>query len=311
MHDIFLNRRIKQFLAVYECGTIHGAAEALGVSQPALTVSLRNLELDLGIKLFVRSVRGMAPTPAGDTLHRFGATLRQGGRLALEEIRMQSEDHAGGLRIGAGVAWATTILPSVLDRLQHKFPGVSLDLITGVGDQLATRLISAELDVIIAAGSVQSLANTEFRCQALTNLSMKVVADPRSKIASYGTVTPAQLSAVPWVGFYEDESMVQFSNHFLALHGQPPAQFSMRTNSPKSLISYLCNTEYVAVLIAPLAEAAVSSGLVELETTTPLWDLPVSIYYRAIASYSPTVRAFSEFTEHEMKRFGTVKTNLT
>lgn len=300
MHDIFLNRRIRQFLAVYECGTIHAAAEALGVSQPALTVGLKNLEQDLGIKLFVRSVRGMAPTQAGDTLHRFGATLRQGSRLALEEIRMHSDDHAGGLRIGAGVAWATTILPNVLDRLQRKFPTVSIDLITGVGDQLATRLISAELDVIIAAGSVQSFDNTDFKCHPLTNVSMKVVADPGSKIASFGAVSPAQLSAVPWVGFYEDESMVQFSNHFLALHGLPPAKFSMRTNSPTALISYLCDTEYVAVLIAPLAEAAVRSGLVKLETMAPLWDLPVNIYYRTIASNSPTVRAFRKFTEHEI-----------
>ncbi|MEL7346107.1 MAG: LysR family transcriptional regulator, partial [Pseudomonadota bacterium] len=44
-------------------------------TQPALTVSLRNLELELGYRLFDRSVKGMTPTQAADTLYRFGVTL--------------------------------------------------------------------------------------------------------------------------------------------------------------------------------------------------------------------------------------------
>jgi len=50
------------FVAVVESGSIHGAARKLGLSQPALTKALRNLEQDLGVQLVVRTTRGSLPT---------------------------------------------------------------------------------------------------------------------------------------------------------------------------------------------------------------------------------------------------------
>ena len=301
--NLFMNRRIEQFMTVYESGTIHAAAEALGISQPALSVSLKNLEDELAIKLFDRSVKGMNSTIAGETLYRFGATLRQGGRFAIDEMRRLTEGVFGGLRIGTGVAWATTVLPGALNELHSAYPELSIDLVTGVGDQLVTRMISGELDVMIAAGSVQRLATPEFHGNALTKLPMKVVADPNSKLAQEQLVSPQQLSSVPWVGFYEDDSMVRFSNHFLALHGLPPAKFAMRTNSPTSLASFIKGTEFVAVLIAPLAKSVTKNGLVELPTTMPLWDLPVSIYHQSIATSLPIIMTFNDLVGAAMREF--------
>lgn len=303
MENLFLNRRIEQFMSVYEQGTIHGAAEALGISQPALTVSIRNLEDSIGVKLFSRSVRGMAPTPAGDTLYRFGGTLRQGARFALGEIRRHEEGAIGSLRIGAGVAWATTILPGVLNELHENYPDLAIDLITGVGDQLAARMISGELDVVIAAGSILSLSQEEFVCTPLTNLPMKVVVDPGSKLAHGRPVTPRELSSVSWVGFYEDENIVQFSNHFLATHGLPPAKFAMRTNSPTALTAFMKGTEFAALLIAPLARSAAGAGLVQLEASVPLWNLPVNIYHRSVANSAVTVQKFVALARSVMTKF--------
>ncbi|WP_298852829.1 LysR family transcriptional regulator [uncultured Ruegeria sp.] len=299
-----MNRRIEQFLAVYEEKNIHKAAEVLGISQPALTVSLKNLEEALGAKLFTRSVKGMSPTPAAGVLYRFGMTLHQCGRFVDEEIQGLSGGITGRLRVGAGVAWATTVLPDVMNRMHEKFPALSIDLITGVGDQLATRLIDGELDVVVAAGSVQSLASPEFHCEPMINLPMKIVADPKSKLAQQSVVSPEQLASVKWVSFYEDESMVQFSNHFLALHGLPPAKFVMRTNSPTSLTSFLKKTEFVAILIAPLAgSTTMASGLIQLKSSVALWELPVAIYYRKIVEGSETIASFRKLTKSAMEQF--------
>lgn len=303
MEQLFLNRRMEQFMAVYEQGTIHGAAEELGISQPALTVSLRNLEEAIGAKLFSRSVRGMSPTPAGDTLYRFGGMLRQGARFALGEIRRHEQGTIGSMRVGAGVAWATTILPGILNELHQTYPDLAIDLITGVGDQLAARMISGELDMILAAGSILSLSSEEFVCTPLTNLPMKVVVDPGSKLTHGRPVTPRELSSVPWVGFYEDENIVQFSNHFLASHGLPPAKFAMRTNSPTALTAFMKGTDFAAVLIAPLARSAASVGLVQLEASVPLWNLPVNIYHRSVVNSAVTIQKFVELARSVMTKF--------
>jgi DNA-binding transcriptional LysR family regulator len=303
MDGLFQNRRISQFMAIYETQNIHRAAEMLGITQPALTVSLRNLEEELGHKLFDRSTKGMAPTPAGEALFRFGATLQQGGRLAAGEIRRLGGDGSGRLRIGAGVAWTTTLLPGLLREMHRRFPDLSIDLISGVGDQLATRLIDGELDVVLAAGSIDRLDSAEFRQDHLVNMEMKAVADPRSRLGRKRKITVEDLVSVDWVGFYEDEIIVQQSRHFLALHGLPPARFVMRSNSPATLTAFLKGTEFISVLIVPLVATAVEAGLVELEMDKPLWQLPVGLFYRPVAEHSQTLMTFNKLCSDRIQSF--------
>lgn len=288
MDTLFLNRRIEQFLAIYETQNIHRASDVLGITQPALTASLKNLEAEIGQQLFDRSVKGMAPTPAADALYRFGTTLRQGGRLALGEMRMQGSDSGGALRIGAGVAWATTMLPDLLREMHTRFPSLSFDLISGVGDQLAARLLDGELDIVIAAGSIARLLSTDFQQHHVVNMPMKVVADPQSPLGRKGRITAADMVSTNWVGFYEDELIVQQSRHYMALRGLQPPHFVMRSNSPATLIAFMKGTDFISVLIGPLIAPALRAGLVELELDEPLWELPVHLYHRPIAEhYSP------------------------
>ena len=60
-----LTSRLRKFLAIYERSSIHRAAEELRISQPALTVALKQLEESFGEPLFQRSVQGMTPTRGG------------------------------------------------------------------------------------------------------------------------------------------------------------------------------------------------------------------------------------------------------
>ncbi|MDW4499349.1 LysR family transcriptional regulator [Sulfitobacter sp. D35] len=303
MDSLFLNRRIAQFLAVYETQNIHRASERLGITQPALTVSLKNLEDELGQPLFERSVKGMAPLPAADALYRFGTALRQGGRLASDEMRMQRGDAGGTLRIGAGVAWAATLLPGTLREMHRQFPDLSFDLISGVGDQLAARLADGELDVVVAAGSIARLLSDGFEQQHVVNLPMKVVADPASPLGQKRCISAADMVSTPWVGFYEDDIIVQQSRHFMALRGLPPPRFVMRSNSPATLTAFIKGSDFISVLIGPLVAPAIEAGLVELELEDPLWELPVNLYNRAFAeSYSP-LKAFKALCVERIRAF--------
>jgi DNA-binding transcriptional LysR family regulator len=65
-------RQLLHFLAAVKHGSFHKAAEALNVSQPALTKSIRRLETTLGLTLFERHARGISPTPYGDALASHG-----------------------------------------------------------------------------------------------------------------------------------------------------------------------------------------------------------------------------------------------
>ncbi len=302
MSDLMLSRRLVQFLTIYEAANLHRASERLGLTQPALTASLRKLEDEVGARLFARTVSGMAPTPAAVILYRYGIALRQGGRLALDEIRGLEDGVTGRLRIGAGVAWTTTILPPTVEALHARFPKLSIDLISDVGDRLAAKLVAGELDVIMAGGAIPSLAAPDFVCTFLTNHPMVPVADAGSALAARRVVTPADLAAVPWVGFYEDDNMVAAATAWMAARGLPPPRFSMRTNSPTALGAFLRGTDLVSVLIAPLARAQRASGLVELPLQEPLWSLPLNIYHSAIAADAPPIAAFKSLAEEVARR---------
>lgn len=289
-----LNRRLLHFLTVFEGGNIKRAAEDIGLSQPALSMSLRQLEDDLGADLFVRQARGVFPTEAGKVLYRYASSMRHGARLAEEEIAALGLGRLGSLRLGAGVAWTTTVLPDVLIDLQGQFPGMPIDMITGVGDQLAGLLLAGKIDVLLAAGSMPSLDFPDIEKEFIARLPMLAVADRRHPLSQRDRVMPDDLVGATWAGFYEDEGFFHLAQHYMALRGLPAPRIAVRTNSAAALTSLVRASAMVTILIAPLARSACDAGLSTLRLAEPLWDMPVNIYYRRVAADLSAVKAFRE-----------------
>lgn len=287
-----LNRRVLHFLTVYELGNVNRAAEKIGISQPALSMSLRHLEDDLGTPLFQRLTRGLIPTEAGEVLYRYAGAMRQSARLAAEEIATLESGSHSRLRLGAGVAWTTTVLPSVLIDLQAHFKDMSIDMVTGVGDQLAGLFLAGKIDVFLAAGSMPRLDVPEVEKEFIANLPMLAVADRENPLSKLKAVTPLDLVAMPWAGFYEDEGFFQLAQHYMALRGLPAPKIAIRTNSAAALTTFIRESELVSVLISPLARSACDAGLTELHLAEPLWDMPVNIYYRDVVADLSAIQLF-------------------
>ncbi len=294
MINPLVTRKLLHFVAVYESGNIAHAAAQIGISQPALSMSLRQLEDEFGAELFRRQPRGVSPTAAGEVLYRYAISIQQGARLAREEVAAMGEGKLSRLRLGAGVAWTTTVLPDVLIDLQAQFAGMTIDMITGVGDQLAGLFLAGEIDVFLAAGSIPALNSHEIETEFIANLPMRAVADSDHALARMDRVTPSDLAAWSWAGFYEDEGFFHLSQHYMALRNLPAPKIAIRTNSAAALTSLVRASDMVAVLISPLARSACRVGLSELRLAEPLWDMPVNIYYRQVAADLLPIRFFRE-----------------
>lgn len=294
MISTLLGRRLQHFLAVFETGNINHAAEKIGLSQPALSMSLRQLEEDVGAVLFKRQARGVVPSDAGEVLYRYASSMRQSARLAGEEIAALGSGQLNRLRLGAGVAWTTSVLPGVLIDLQARFPKMSIDMVTGVGDQLAGLLLSGEIDVFLAAGSMPSLDAPDIAREFIANLPMLAVADKGHPLAQQMNVSAADLVGTTWAGFYEDEGFFHLARHYMALRGLPAPKIAMRTNSAAALTTLVRASEMVTILISPLARSACQTGLEVLNLAEPLWEMPTHIYYRELAGDLEAVKAFRE-----------------
>ena len=127
---------LRAFCQVARLGSVSRAAEALYLSQPAVTLQLQALERDLGVRLLERSGRRLLPTREGDLLHALARPLVEGLDgldLAFRE-QVRGLD-AGELDIAAGTSTILYLLPGIVEAFRDRHPDVRLRLhnVTGAG----------------------------------------------------------------------------------------------------------------------------------------------------------------------------------
>src|SRR5262245_43545308 len=122
-------RDMEYFAAVAEHGHVGRAAEALGLSQPALSKSLRRLEHSLRAKLVKRTPKGVDLTSVGAAL----SERLRGLRLSLEDIAREADDlsqgRAGHLRVGAAESTVINLLPAACAALLRQAPEVTVEVL--------------------------------------------------------------------------------------------------------------------------------------------------------------------------------------
>lgn len=123
-----LPARISAFLAVGETLNFRKAAERLGIAQPALSRSIRELERQLGFALFERSTRRVALTPAGEVLYRDGREAMQ--RLALAQTRAErvAQGLSGTVSVGYSTFAATGPMSDIIIAFRKRYPQAQVGL---------------------------------------------------------------------------------------------------------------------------------------------------------------------------------------
>jgi DNA-binding transcriptional LysR family regulator len=128
---------LRAFCQTVRLGSVSRAAEALFVSQPAITLQLQALERDLGVKLLERTGRRrLVPTREGQQLYDLAKPLVEGldGLEAAFQERVRGLD-AGELHVAAGTSTILYLLPPIIERFRQAHPDVRLSLhnVTGAG----------------------------------------------------------------------------------------------------------------------------------------------------------------------------------
>ena len=123
------------------------AAEALHVSQPALTKQMQRLEAKVAGPLLIRGYRRVTLTPAGEILRDRARSLLREAEIAEQMARLAVNGKAGLLRIGFGIASLAAGLPGILTRFRHHFPQVQVSMRDmSTPDQIAA-LEQGDIDV--------------------------------------------------------------------------------------------------------------------------------------------------------------------
>lgn len=139
-------RLLESFLAIAEQGNLTRAAEALHVTQPALTRQLAQLERELGTTLFLRGKKGVELTDDGRLLRRRASEILELVELTQEELAEREGQIEGRIGIGAGELSAADDLGDLMASFAREHPLVTFDMATGIAGQIAERLDNGLLD---------------------------------------------------------------------------------------------------------------------------------------------------------------------
>jgi LysR family transcriptional regulator of gallate degradation len=195
---MFNGRRLAMFASLSELHNMPAVAAAFGVTQPALSALVRELEARTGRALFTRSARGVTPT-------RAGSQLAFRCKRALAELRSIGSDLAalrgaveGSVAVGALPLSRTLILPSAIAALVARHPRLRVRTVESPYEALAAALRSGDIDFIIGAlrppGDAKDLVQTSLFEDRLSLIAR--AGHPLAKLARIGR--PA-LQRAQWV----------------------------------------------------------------------------------------------------------------
>src|SRR5512144_763004 len=118
--------QLRALMQVVELGSFSAAARRLNLSQPAVSLQIRELEERCGVCLVGRMGKSIRPTAAGRELIADAERIGAEADRALAARKRHKGDHVGRVHLGAGPSAAAYLLPPVLERLREQYPDIEL-----------------------------------------------------------------------------------------------------------------------------------------------------------------------------------------
>lgn len=144
-------RQLRYFARTFETGNITRAAAALSIVQPALSQQLARLESELGVKLLVRSSKGIVPTEAGRVLYQYVRSVLRQLEHARSAVQLKSKPLplVGAVSIGFAPTTASALGYDILRLFRSEHPGIVLNIVESFAGDLEKMLLSRKLDLAI------------------------------------------------------------------------------------------------------------------------------------------------------------------
>src|SRR6266581_5799619 len=178
------------FLAVAKARSFTRAAAQLGVSQSALSHTIRSLEERLGLRLLTRTTRNVAPTEAGERLLRSVGPRFEEIEAELAALTELREKPAGNIRITIGEHAAETILWPALAKLLPRYPDIKVELAIDYG---LTDIVAERYDAGVRLG--EQVAKDMIAVRIGPDFCMAVVGAPGYFDRRPRPKTPQELTA--------------------------------------------------------------------------------------------------------------------
>ena len=297
-------RDIEYFAVVAECRNLGRAADALGLSQPALSKSLRRLEQAVHAKLVRRSPKGVELTPEGLVLLSRVRELRLSLQSVVREIADVSEGSVGQLRIGVGFARPDQFLASAFALLLKDAPKVKLIVTVSDNDLLIPALRNGELDLFVNY-SLDTHRLADLMREHLYNDEHVVCASPKHRLAKRKHVSLQDLAGERWAGSPLILGSQQRLHETFRDNGLPPPQIAFECRSGAVRLQTIASSNLLDWTSRRLVEQSELASILKILRVKELtWLRPVGVVYRRETYLPPVARRFIEILRVAAKNSG-------
>jgi DNA-binding transcriptional LysR family regulator len=190
--------QVETFLAVATFGGFHRAAEALRISQPAVSARIKALEESLGVRLFSRSRGGLIVSEAGRTFRPHAEQLLRTAALARQAVHESQPASGTPLQIAAALSISVYFLPDILKRFQRAHPNVIISIRPGHSKEVLDMVLAGEAEI----GLARSLHHPEVETISLRDDPLLLVAHPKRGPKHSRRARLEQVASWPLI-FYE------------------------------------------------------------------------------------------------------------
>jgi DNA-binding transcriptional LysR family regulator len=187
---------LKIFVTVVELRHFSKAAKLLNLSQPNVSLHIRNLENELETTLFIRSPKQVKVTTAGEMFYMKAKKILSLYEEAKQEIADQKHIVQGTIKIGASFTIGEYILPRVLAEYAAEHPKVHVEVIVGNTEEVINKTRSNELDISLVEGEV---IDQEVEAVPFMDDEMIIIAPKNHSLSQLRIVKPELLHDQVWV----------------------------------------------------------------------------------------------------------------
>ncbi len=276
-------QRLIHLMTAARRGSLTEAAAELGLTQPALSKSIRALEQSVGMPVLMRSRNGVAVTAAGEALVARGRAIEAELRAAEQELASMRDAGRGHVTIGCGPSEATRLLPAALEQLRRGQPALRISVLYGLNEALMPMVKSGEIE--FALSSVPRTAHDpELVHEALHSDRAAVIARAGHPLAGKRNVRPADLAGASWVLARRRELERRALDELFLNAGLKPVEAEVETTSAVLMKTLVMAGDFLTFLPRELIWWEERAGLLRpLAVAAPQWARAVGITRRRSA----------------------------
>ncbi|HWW07075.1 LysR family transcriptional regulator [Collimonas sp.] len=255
-------RQLTAFTTIVATGSLGRSADALHVTQPALSRTIKRLEEQVGAALFERHSKGMQLTEIGRALVPHATLLLREAEHATEEIDAMRGLVKGTIRVGAVGSIASLVLPQAIGEVLKKWPTLHVHVIEGVWDRLTDALVRHEVDLALG----MAVADTDEIC-AIGDCRWEdrsyVVAASDHPLRNNPKLKLADTLSQPWAMPPQGTGPFEQMQQVFGAHGLAMPNIAVETRSITVLKSLVTRSGFLSWMPEPMYDVDHQARLID------------------------------------------------